>query len=1146
MRRTKAALALFLFLLGCGWTAAQSISGSISGTVVDPKGLAIPGATVVLTNTGTSVQLTATSNDEGRFEFPSILPGTYDLTVELTGFKKLVRAGNVLSANQRLATGPLTLELGGTQESVMVSGRVEAVQTVSGERSGLITRQQLENLQVMSRDPIELWARLPGVISDGAGFGPVQLPHAMREVSVMGGRRNNKNMTVDGVSVMNTVTNQLASVTPNMDAVEEVQIQLSNYQAEYGRTAGAAINIISRSGTRDFHGSGYYYRRHENLNATDFFDNKFGRTKPPSRGQTRGFAIGGPVFIPGAFNTDKKKLFFFYSLSQQPYKMPPPLHQITMPTEAERQGDFSQTFDLQGRLVTIRDPLTGQPFPGNRIPSTRHEPMGVQLLSIFPTPNTNDPACRCNYQKSGFQYETPRNSQTVKLDYNLSDRFTLSGRYAEDHNDILTDYFSNFSMAKTRLARPGRNLGLRFGQVYSPGLVNESVFGFNRMEQNIGAEDDLSQFQKDTYGVQVGQFNPANNPDGLLPNMNFGALVTGTTAPTINNVFNTELVRHLSFTDNLSYIRGNHVLKFGIYVERGITDSLPAGGNGAFAFAVDPNNPNDAGYPYANAVLGNFRTYDEPTIRRESQFRFWNVEWYAQDNWRLSRNFTLDYGLRFYWHPPETEASEFMSSAQLNRFDPAKTVRLYLPYRDPVQGNVGYDPVTNTIVPNNMVGAIVPNSGDLSNGAAIAANGDLVDSSGILLAPRFGFAYDPFGDGNTSIRGGVGLFYDRLAAANITGLAQNAPLVLTPQILNGNVRNFLQTSGVLFPGSIRGIGVEGDLATAMNYSIGVQRRIGNLFVADVAYVASLGRHLGETRDYNTVPAAARFLAANEDPRTPGRSVTDAFLRPYRGYNAINILEMTGNSSYHSMQLGLTRRFGDRINFEGNYTLSRALTYTTGDGALRSVLLGSGRDYGRADLAPNHVANVNWIYQIPSLSRLFGGNKVVGFIADGWRASGMTQFMSGYPVGIVLNAPGQDFTGSNEIARVNVTGPVNLPKDERTFSRHFNTSAIARPRPGAFGVTTAASVDYGNASKDAFNQPGFSMWNAAVMKTFRVHENHRFQISAEFYNLPNHYSFRRADNAATFNAAGVQTNTRFGEYISGLSPRQIQLGLRYDF
>ena len=900
MGRTKAALALFFFFaLGCVWAAAQSISGSISGTVVDPKSLAIPGANVVLTNTGTSVQLTTTSNDEGRFEFPSVLPGTYDLTVELTGFKKLVRTGTVLSANQRLATGPLTLELGGTQESVMVSGRVEAVQTVSGERSGLITRQHLDNLQVMSRDPVELWARLPGVISDGAGFGPFQVPHAMREVSVMGGRRNNKNMTIDGVSVMNTVTNQLASVTPNMDAVEEVQVQLANYQAEYGRTAGAAINIISRSGTRDFHGSAYFYRRHEDLAAMDFFANKFGQPKTPNRTQTRGFTIGGPAFIPGMFNTDRKKLFFFYSLSQQPFKLPPPLHQITMPTQAERRGDFSQTFDLQGRLVTIRDPLTGQAFPGNLIPSTRLNPQGVQLLNMFPTPNTNDPACRCNYQQSGIQYQQPRNSQTLKLDYNLSDRFTLSGRYAEDHNDIVTDYFSNFSMAKTRLARPGRNVGLRFGQVYSPGLVNESVFGFNRMEQNIGAEDDIAQFQKATYGVQVGQFNPANNPDGLLPNMNFGALVTGTAAPTINNVFNTEFVRHFSFTDNLSYVRGNHVLKFGIYLERGITDSLPAGGNGAFNFAVDANNPNDAGYPYANAALGNFRTYDEPTIRRESEFRFWNVEWYAQDNWRLSRKFTLDYGVRFYWHPPETEASDFMSSAQLNRFDPAKAVRLYMPYRDPVQGNVGYDPVTNTIVPNNMVGAIVPNSGDLSNGAAIAANGDLVDSVGIRLGPRVGFAYDPWGDGNTSIRGGFGVFYDRLGSGQHHGSGAKRPPGTHPDTLQRQSRKLSSDDRRAVPGEYSRPGCRGrprDRHELLDRRPAPDREPvrGGRGLRCLTRAAS-----GGDARLQYLPAAARFLTANEDPRTPGRALADLFLRPYRGKQRHQYPRTTGSSNYHS-------------------------------------------------------------------------------------------------------------------------------------------------------------------------------------------------------------------------------------------------------
>jgi Carboxypeptidase regulatory-like domain/TonB-dependent Receptor Plug Domain len=1152
MRRTKAALALFFFLLGCGWTAAQSISGSITGTVVDPKGLAIPGATVVLTNVATSVQLTATSNEEGRFEFLSLLPGTYDLTVEITGFKKLVRAGNVLSATQRLATGPLTLDLGGVQESVMVSGRVEAVQTVSGERSGLITRQQLDNLQTFARDPLELWAKLPGIITDGAGNAAFQTPHAIREISVMGGRRNNKNVTIDGLAAMNTVTNQALSVTPSIDSVEEVQVLLSNYQAEYGRNAGAGINIITRSGSRDFHGSVSFYMRHENLNAASFFDNKFGRTKPLSRTQTRGLTIGGPAYIPGMFNVDKKKLFFFFSTSQQPFKLPPPLHQIQMPTELERQGDFSQSFAQNGSLITVRDPQTGQPFPGNRIPSNRLEPLGVQLLNIFPMPNTSDPQRRWNYQQSGLQYRQPRRSEVIRLDYNLSDHYTLMGRYVQDKNDIITDYFSNFSLGETRLSRPGKNVLLRFNQVLSPSLVNESSFGYNRLLTETGPEDDaaLAAFQRATYGITLSQLRPENNPQNLLPNINFGAPLSGQLAPALTNAFGSEFVQHFTVGDNLSKNFTNHILKFGLYFERGITNSLPTPPptgttgvwNGGLNFAVDANNPNDTGYPYANAVLGNFRTYTEPTIRREADFRFSNLEWYGQDNWRVNRKLTFEYGLRFYWHPPEFESDDFMSSASIASFDRSKAVRLYLP----APGNQGRDPVTGATVPRVLVGSIVPGSGDLSNGIELQSQGDLVDDRGIHLAPRFGFAYDLAGDGKTAIRGGFGIFYDRLSNAVLSRLAQNAPLVLNPTVFNSNLNGLLGASGAVFPSDLFGIGNDGRLATAMNYSLGVQRRIGAAFAVDVAYVASLSRHLAEGRDYNTLPPAARFLRANEDPTLPGRALADPFLRPYQGYNQILMTEMSGNSNYHSMQAGLTRRFGDRFNFDVNYTWARALNYTANDNALRSVLLPGGRDYGRADIAANHVFNANYIYQIPNLSPHMGGNKFVKAIFDDWRISGVTQYMSGYPVGIALAAPGQDFTGSNELARVNVTGPVNLPKDERTLSRHFDTSAITRPIPGAFGVTLPANVDYGSASKDVFNQPGFNMWNASVTKVIRIHENHRFQISAEFYNLPNHTQFRRANNTAQFNAAGVQTNPQFGEYISDLGPRQIQLGIRYDF
>jgi hypothetical protein len=1152
MRRTAAVLALFTALAG-PMAVAQNIAGSISGTVVDPKGLAVPGATVVLINTRTGTRIDSTSNEQGFFEFLSLLPSTYDVEVEMTGFKRLLRSGQVLSANQRLATGPLALEIGGTQESVTVSGRVEAVQTASAERSGVITRQQIDNLQVQSRDPIELWAKLPGVITDGAGTAALQAPQSVRDISIMGARRNNKNITIDGVTAMNTVTNQAMTVTPNLDSVEEVQVLLSNYQAEYGRSAGAGINIITRSGSRDYHGGVYFYMKHEKLNATDFFDNKFGRTKPLSRSQTRGAQIGGPVFIPGVFNTDKKKLFFFFSESQQPFKLPQALQQVQMPTALERAGDFSQTFDQAGRLILIRDPLkTGACttadqtacFSGNIIPASRLDQYGVQLLKIFPLPNTTDSLRRFNFSKSGTQYQQPRRSNVLKLDYNLNSRYTLTGRYAQDGNDVITDYSSNFSITNTRLARPGKNLMFRVNQLFSNNLVNETTFGYDRLNQATRPEDDaaVSAITRGTLGVTLGQIKPQNNPLNLIPNLAFGNIISGLAAPTFSNVFSSDFMTHVTVADNVSKVLRSHVLKFGVYFERTVTDRFPQGGNGALNFGVAATNPNDSGYAYANAVLGNFQTYTEPTIRRESTFRFTDLEWYAQDNWRLNRKLTLDYGMRFYWHPPETESSDFMSSAALSRFDPSKAVRLYLP----ATATTARDPLTGATVSSLLNYAIVPGSGDLNNGIATQSAGGLVEDRGIALGPRLGFAYDPWGDGKTAIRGGFGVFYDRLAGATLGLLAENAPQVLTPIIYNSNLSTFLNATGAVFPGNLNGISSDGHLATTMNYSLGVQRRIGNLFAVDVAYAASLSRHLPEIRDYNTLPAAARFLRSNENPLTPGRAWDDRYLRPYRGYNAILVTEMTSNSNYHSMQLGITRRFGNRLNFDGNYTWSRALNYAAGDQGQRSILLPGGRDYGRADIAANHVFNLNYMYLVPGVSRFLGGNKIVGFVLDNWRLSGITQVMSGYPMAIALNAGTQDFTGSNEVARVNITGVTNLPKDERTFSRHFNTGAIARPTPGVFGVTTAATVDYGNASKDVFNQPGFSYWNAAITKVFKVHENHRFQFSAEFYNFPNHMSFRRVNNLATFNAAGVQTNAAFGEYNSGLGPRQIQLGLRYDF
>ena len=653
--RATAQLAALTILAAGG--AAQNISGSITGEVVDSSGLVLSGASVTITQPATGARRSGTADERGVFEFVSVAPGTYDLSVEVSGFKRLTRNGLSLSANQRLATGPLMLEVGSVTESVTVSGRVDAVQTVSSERGGTITRRQIETLQSMGRDPVEFVMLLPGVVSTGGYTASLQVPQGLREFNVNGGRANNKNFTLDGVAAMNTSTNQAASVAPSLDSVEEIQVQLSNYQAEFGRSAGPSINLITRSGTNKFHGSAYFYLRNEAFNATDYFSNFRGIGKQRYRFRTQGFTVGGPAYVPKVLERTKDKLFFFFALSQQPVALPPPLHQLTVPTEPERRGDFSQTVDQQGRAVSIRDPLAGAPFPGNRVPANRVNPLGAQLLSFLPLPNTVDERRRWNYEKTGLQYRQPRTEQTLKIDYNITPRFTLSGRYIQNANDVITDYVSNFSVTNSRLARPGKNFSLRSVQTITPQLVNEVTFGYNRLHTDTvpDKEADLTILQRKTHGIQLGQLNPGSNPDGLIPNLNFGALVSGQNPPRIGQVYAQQLIGGYSVAENLSRLSGKHTMKLGVYYERSGTQDLA--GNVAFAgslnFAVDQVNPNESGYPYANAVLGNFQSYQEVSQRRRNDFLYNNVEWYAQDNWRVHRKLTLDMGLRMYWHQRE-------------------------------------------------------------------------------------------------------------------------------------------------------------------------------------------------------------------------------------------------------------------------------------------------------------------------------------------------------------------------------------------------------------------------------------------------------------------------------------------------------------
>ncbi len=1151
-------------VLLAGSAFAQSSTGTMAGTVVDPQGRVIPGATVTIVSEATNDARDSVTDDRGDFQVTNLQPGRYTLKISLSGFRTLERKNIVLSAGERLAVPGLGLELGSVGETVTVAATGTHVNTAETQHSGLITAKQIEQVQVLGRDVTSIMRLLPGVRYEntvdslGMSFG-TSVPN------VGGARRDWSNVIVDGV-IGNEVGNSgLMAQQINLDAIAEVRVLLNSYRAEYGRAGGGQVQIVSKGGGSTYHGNLYHYLRNEAFNANDFFANRSGIKKPRYRFNTFGANLGGPV------PSTNKKLFFFYSLEAPLVSRPGPVRNWTMPTDRELQGDFSQTLDSQGRLINIKDPLAtgacdavaGGPacFPGNIIPAGRINPNGKALLNMLPRANNFNRT----FTQGQFNYttqenaENPKMNNVVRIDWKPSAHdslyFTFKDWYSDQRGSEITAGPAKWGFFNTHYLNTDRGISANHAKILSARMVLETDFGIRKQTEQFYplTDADWTRINRDTVGFKVGQFHPELNPRNVVPKVTFNV----PNSP--NFTFDNRLVDQgnawlTSIRSSLSWIRGSHSLKGGVYVEQS-RNSEGKGGVGAgpwagqFNFSTDTSNPGNTNYSYANALLGTFRDYTEIDAFSEVIGKRYIAESYVQDTWKPRRRLTLDYGVRFLWYTPwfsNRPAAVFVPE----RYNPAKAPRLYQPAV--VNGaNVALDPVTGQALPNVFVGSFVPGTGDRYNGMVSSSDANYPkgfrDNQGIEPEPRLGLAWDITGDSKTALHASVGVYHNPHVNANgLDAMARNPPAQNTPSIFYGTLDSLLavgaQGAFSNRPSDVFGIERNAKTPTSYNYSTGLQRELGWGTVIDVTYAGFRMRNGEMSSNINPVPDGARFLDVNpqnRNPQTANSAKGNEFLRPYTGYQNITIRSHFGSAQYNSLQVQINRRYIKGLQFAVAYTLAK--TVTNGETFL-PLRPGTAWNVAPADSTQLHNLVVNYTWDVPGGSRLWP-NVLTRGLLDGWQVSGDTALVSGDWAGASTSTTdGFDFTGGDGGTRPRISGVAvctggNCDPTPGSAGSYFDIAAFSR---------LTGRGDIGNAPRTFYRLPKIVNSNISAFKNFAIGGGRRIQFRWEMYNVFNQVNWSAINSNAQFNPEGQQVNANFGKATASRSPRIMQGALRFTF
>jgi hypothetical protein len=1161
---------VFALALCCASLFGQTVTSSLVGTVVDPADAVVASAPVTLIDAGTGAARSATSDDQGGFRFANLAPGTYNLTVKASGFKSITQTGIIVAASETHNAGNIVLQIGATSDSVSVTAEAAQIQLASSEKSQTVDGNQLNDVTLKGRDLFGYMKLVPGVIVDNSQSRDVTSPNAIGGITI-NGNTSAKNFTVDGITDMDTGSNGTLHYEPNIDAIQELKVLTSNYAAEFGRNSGGTITVVTKSGTQQFHGTAAWNHRHEGFNANSWQNNhtltSTGQAAAiqPYRFNVETYSIGGPAYIPKVLNKDKKRLFFFWSQEYTGQFVNGGTKYQYTPTALERAGDFSQTFNNNGSLVTIFDPANNNAaFPNNKIPASRINPIGLAMLNYFPLPNnpgglTSAQVNVVNYFEAASATH-PRRNDVLRFDSYITSKLSGYFRWINDHDDMVALYQGvNFTQGAggvlgakgiSPIDHPNPGHGYSGSATYTitPTLINEVTVGesYNTWSyyslDNYASEDRSlvpgvpSLFPLPT-AADNGSVGPVNGYQNLLPTFTFGNVPTGnlmaysrnsTSAGAYEN-FNTIW----SYQDNLSKIVGKHTFKTGFYFEKN-NKIQPAGRNyeGAYNFIPSTNNPIvNTGDGLVNALLGNVNSYQQATSTPTFNTQYYNFEAYVQDNWKVNRRLTMDLGIRFYHQTPQYDLNNTFVNFIPANYSKAAMARVYVPFCANGAASctgvnrVAKDPLTGATTTGAYIGDFVPGTGSVSSGLTqLGVNGvssNPYKQAPLAYGPRVGFAYDLMGDGKTAIRGGWGMFFNRLDGNQVYAMSGQAPLVLTA---NASFTTFAaiaaQNTGpvnlntlVVAPAAPSGWLTTGNVPfdTVQNASLDIQRNVGRSTVVDVGYTFNWGYNQKLTYNVNFLPIGTQFpfTPSNVDPTTPNADIGTIYERTvYPGYGNITNAAFLGHTNYNALTATLSRRLQHGLAWGASYTYSKAMGTTTYNPAVAN---NESWNYGRLGSDRPQNLQINYNYDLPNIGKKTG-MKFVGIFTDNWSLSGITSFSSGPPYNPTCglsSGTAPNYTGTPDVTvRCNIVGnPLSNIGTNGNGQVYFNPSAyqIAAIATGPNNTLVGPPVT-GNQGGGAGNLTGPHVTNfdATMTKTIPLGSEKRvLKLQAQAYNVFNH-------------------------------------------